>query len=364
VTSPGNDLVSDTDGDSSERIAPFLRRAPRIREEDVRQTADALLLEGGRPTVERVRARLGRGSPNTIALYLDRWWTHLGARLRDLPGQELPGVPEPVSKSLMSLWSEAIDQARALLHESLAQQSAELEQQRLSLAAAARELDRERLEFGRERAAVEQTVALAQKQLTEANERHRGDVARVQALQNEYSRMLEQCELARKDALASAHRLEAAHQTHQGEIRALTERMEATERHWLKQVDEARQALAAERKRIENLQHQRESATAQLSDELHTLRDERAHLQAQLVQTTEALSTARTEGEQQKQIAQSQAVRADAALKTLQDAQATAAQQFEVLHGQLRDLLVQTNKLQLAGRAGSRQPRPKAVRKE
>lgn len=117
VTIPGEDEIG-------------LRRAPRIREDEVRQTADALLLEGGRPTVERVRARLGRGSPNTIAMHLDRWWLHLGARLRDLPGQELPGVPEPVSKALVSLWSSAIDEARSLLRESLATQAAEIEIQR------------------------------------------------------------------------------------------------------------------------------------------------------------------------------------------------------------------------------------------
>src|SRR2546427_9862217 len=113
--------MTDVEQDHVTDMAIALRRAPRIREEDVRQAADALLLDGGRPTVERVRSRLGRGSPNTIALFLDRWWAQLGARLRDLPGQELPSVPEPISKALLSLWNQAIDQARALLQDSLAQ---------------------------------------------------------------------------------------------------------------------------------------------------------------------------------------------------------------------------------------------------
>jgi hypothetical protein len=112
---------------------PEARRAARLREEEVRQAADALLLEGGRPTVERVRARLGRGSPNTIALFLDRWWRDLGARLRDLPGQEVPSVPEPVANALLALWNQAIDQARTLLRESLAGQHAEVEARCASL---------------------------------------------------------------------------------------------------------------------------------------------------------------------------------------------------------------------------------------
>jgi len=42
---------------------------------DVDRAADALLREGERPTIERIRARLGRGSPNTINPLLDAWWS-------------------------------------------------------------------------------------------------------------------------------------------------------------------------------------------------------------------------------------------------------------------------------------------------
>src|SRR5689334_10158495 len=65
-------------------------RAPRISQEEVFRAADGLLLEGYRPTIDRVRMKLGRGSPNTINDHLDSWWTRLGARLRDLPNREFP----------------------------------------------------------------------------------------------------------------------------------------------------------------------------------------------------------------------------------------------------------------------------------
>ncbi len=74
----------------------FARRAPRISRVDVFQAADALLVEGHRPTIDRVQMKLGRGSPNTINDHLDVWWTKLGSRLRDLPGQEFPHLPERV----------------------------------------------------------------------------------------------------------------------------------------------------------------------------------------------------------------------------------------------------------------------------
>jgi hypothetical protein len=38
-----------------------------ITENDVWTASDALLLEGARPTIERVRQKIGRGSPNTVS---------------------------------------------------------------------------------------------------------------------------------------------------------------------------------------------------------------------------------------------------------------------------------------------------------
>lgn len=42
-----------------------------ITEEDVHKAADAIVGRGERPTIERIRAELGRGSPNTVNRYLD-----------------------------------------------------------------------------------------------------------------------------------------------------------------------------------------------------------------------------------------------------------------------------------------------------
>src|SRR4030095_17132254 len=52
-----------------------------IRPEDVFDAADRLLAEGLRPTIERVRQKIGRGSPNTVSPMLERWFASLGAWL-------------------------------------------------------------------------------------------------------------------------------------------------------------------------------------------------------------------------------------------------------------------------------------------
>jgi hypothetical protein len=48
---------------------------------DVERAADALLRAGNRPTIDKVRQKVGTGSPNTIDPLLDSWWKRPGSRL-------------------------------------------------------------------------------------------------------------------------------------------------------------------------------------------------------------------------------------------------------------------------------------------
>lgn len=53
-----------------------------VPQDEIHRVADELLASGERPTVERVRQALGRGSPNTIGPMLDAWWAQLAQRQR------------------------------------------------------------------------------------------------------------------------------------------------------------------------------------------------------------------------------------------------------------------------------------------
>lgn len=83
-----------------------------VTEDDVWAAADGLLLEGDRATVLRVREVLGRGSPNTIAPVLDRWYKSLGKRIRD-PGSFAPAgeLPQQVAEAAAALWQTACVEA-------------------------------------------------------------------------------------------------------------------------------------------------------------------------------------------------------------------------------------------------------------
>ena len=78
---------------------------------DVDRAADELLRAGERPTIEKVRLRIGRGSPNTINPLLDAWWSRLADRLDSGPAA-LHRLPQAVAMAAEALWMNALESAR------------------------------------------------------------------------------------------------------------------------------------------------------------------------------------------------------------------------------------------------------------
>jgi hypothetical protein len=83
----------------------------RLRLPSGRLPADSLLRQGERPTVEKIRAAIGSGSPNTVGPLLDVWWKHLAARLDSGPAA-LHSVPETVAHVAEALWLQALEEGR------------------------------------------------------------------------------------------------------------------------------------------------------------------------------------------------------------------------------------------------------------
>ncbi len=106
---------------------------------DVHTAADELVAKGERPTVERIRAHLGTGSPNTVTRWLETWWNRLGARapavLVELAGQwwelALKHAQEAARRELASseralaAERDALEASSRLAAEELAQMRAE-----------------------------------------------------------------------------------------------------------------------------------------------------------------------------------------------------------------------------------------------
>jgi hypothetical protein len=105
-----------------------------ITQSDVSHAADSLLRAGERPTIDKVRAKIGKGSPNTINPMLDAWWKTLAARLDSGPAA-LHRLPETVAHIAEALWMQALEEAkrRATLEQRDSARLAELDQQRLEV---------------------------------------------------------------------------------------------------------------------------------------------------------------------------------------------------------------------------------------
>jgi DNA gyrase/topoisomerase IV subunit A len=115
--------------------APTLGPSPRgVTQSDVSHAADSLLRAGERPTIDKVRAKIGKGSPNTINPMLDAWWKTLSARL-DAGPAALHRLPESVAHVAEALWMQALDEGRrrALLEQRDTTRLAELDKQRIEL---------------------------------------------------------------------------------------------------------------------------------------------------------------------------------------------------------------------------------------
>ncbi|WP_338805531.1 DNA-binding protein [Pseudomonas chlororaphis] len=131
-----------------------------VPENDVFAAADAVLARGERPTVERVRLELGRGSPARVGALLDQWWEQLAGRLRG--ETRLPGLPTEVAQAFVAIWQQAITLAQGVAEQSLASQRQVLAEEREELVALE---GRARLEIVQERQRT--AVAVSARQGTE-----------------------------------------------------------------------------------------------------------------------------------------------------------------------------------------------------
>jgi hypothetical protein len=103
-----------------------------ITQDQVNAAADALVAAGEKPTVERVRQRLGTGSPNTVTRMLEAWRGTLAQRLQAV--LTLPEVPAAVGEAAVALWRVALTHAESHAQAEWAQAHTELAAARTALA--------------------------------------------------------------------------------------------------------------------------------------------------------------------------------------------------------------------------------------
>jgi myosin heavy subunit len=134
--------------------------ATGVPEADVFGAADRVLARGERPTVERVRVELGRGSPSRIGQLLEQWWDVLARRLA--AETRLPELPQDVAEAFRALWSRAIAQAEQVIEVRVAGERETLQEAQAALAD-----ERTRWQAGAEAARLEVESALQARSMAE-----------------------------------------------------------------------------------------------------------------------------------------------------------------------------------------------------
>jgi len=232
-----------------------------ISETDVWNACDALLLQGARPTIERVRQKIGSGSPNTVSPFLETWFRHLGGRIKDPGAFSAPSdVPDPVQQAAKHFWEAALAETRRDFDHRLSD----------GMAAAVANVEAEK-----ERAAQSDAAAF------EATAK----VAHLQAQLGEHLATIETERLARATALADLanarqlienleSRLAASEEAAQSEraqyrkaVASAEERADGATRRAALEIEQERQARAGADKRAAALQSKLESVQVELTGE-------------------------------------------------------------------------------------------------
>lgn len=216
--------------------------AKGITEMQVHTAADALVAAGVRPTVERVRAHLGTGSPNTVVRLLDTWWSALGTRLAvQLHKVALPEAPAEVATLAGQLWEQALQAAQTYAEQAL-------QHERLVLAEDRHALERERAsvqeEAQHQRAALfgaREARALAEARLTESQRLIDQQAEQLADLTRQRDVTQDRCDRMEQELIALGTRLEQQKAGAAAEREAQIAHLRVTEDRSHAEVDRARQ---------------------------------------------------------------------------------------------------------------------------
>jgi chromosome segregation ATPase len=219
-------------------------KSTKVTPETVAQEADKLVMAGQRPTIERIRAALGGGSPNTIAPLLNDWFEDLGKRLKKehvLPPTR--GVPPAVLQLYEEVRADVMVLAQEQITEGVAAaRAATLEAERKEAMAwqALRDVEAQMAGMRESVEHQKETIATLQASLATARDQHLADRARIE----EVERLLRE---AQRRAVDESTRATA-------DVAKANSRADETVKRVMKELDAERTAHAETKKQGKKLE--------------------------------------------------------------------------------------------------------------
>lgn len=334
-----------------------ISRATRsVQKEDVWQAADALLLEGKRPTIERVRQKIGRGSPNTVSPMLEGWFATLGPRLGGAWGPSPSGatsdalgsgLPAALVQAMQRVWEQVQAQATKAADAELEPARQHLQTQQQALDDAQQAIEQERSHLAQQRATTEQALAVAHAQIKMQGARL-SDLEQAGRQKDQLAATQQQrLQALEQELFANRKARDEADLAHAEQLRELQHSAQQQQHRVLQDLDRARQET-------------KQAMAAQRSEQ-----EKHARLDAQWQQERQALQAQNEQQAGQLQHAQAEVQQLQHRLQTAEatHAQALALQnhQHESALAQLRLEMAQSAVAQNAGRGGDATPTADAV---
>lgn len=250
-----------------------------IQSEDVQQAADALIAEGLRPTIERVRQKIGRGSPNTVSPLLDAWFATLAARLGlGAPKDEASQPPEPVLKAAAALWEAALQPAREEAAQALAQARQALDAERADLAQRENDFARDKQALIARQLAADEALQVARSQLSDSASRLEEVSTLLGRRERDIDTLREKLTMREAERDADLRRSEEQARCHAEERARLEARATANEHRLLEELDRERQeakrakaTLADQERRTAAAHAKLETANQRLAEKLQAM---------------------------------------------------------------------------------------------
>lgn len=264
-----------------------------VQQDEIWAAADALLKDGLRPTIERVRQKMGRGSPNTVSPILEAWFASLGPRLGAISTQEEAGdLPAPVWQSMTQLWDTAVLSAREQAAQELAMARQLLADERTELELQEVHLVREAQALNDRQAAVDEASEMARGQIVDLTTRLKESHALMTRREGEIDDLRGRLSAAATQCEADRRRIDEEAQRHTEERGRLEERAAANERRLLGELDRARQDAKQAKSALAETERRSQAAHKDWELTKQTLRDQMTQTQAELRSTQQALASA------------------------------------------------------------------------
>ncbi len=256
-------------------------KSPRgVQQTDVNGAADELLSEQLKPTIERVRMKLGRGSPNTVGPMLEVWFSSLGERLRGPTGEsdKTSELPATVQVAMKTLWKSALQEAHSTFEASKVDFANTTSQQEQQMTTVLAEIETERGAFAHQASELKQALDALHIRLAESKDQ----ANKLQMLVNKKDEELTSSRLALQQHVSESNLERRRHdeqfRAHSAEIQALQTQFATSERRLMTEMDRERQQVKKlqtelELERKKQTQHKNEAwqLAENLNKQLHEL---------------------------------------------------------------------------------------------